>query len=639
MCGITGFVGFEDINLLKDMTQTLQHRGPDEKAHYISKTCSLGHRRLITIDPTKGLYPIHNENNDIFVIHNGDIYNYKELNKELEAKGHRFYSNCDGETVVHAYEEWGVDCFSKFNGMFAIAIWDDIKKKLILARDKAGIKPVNYAVIDGNFVFASEVKSILLHPNFKKKIDRKALHQFLNVRYVPGNRTMFDGINELPAASYLVFDGKINITKYWNLQITEQQNSEQYFVEKIQNTIKSAVERHMIADVPISVLLSGGIDSSIVTAYASQVAEKPLTTICMGFDSETEMFKNEFEDAQVVADHFGTNHKNITMKFDLIQRMPEMIWHMDMPKRNSYPYFVYEKLKDCTTVVLSGMGGDELFAGYEFRYKTMNKIESLRKTIQNYEVAKQTSQDLIAKQNKSMELEQDTELDKAKQTRDLFEDTKIYLLYNSLDRVNDTDYWNSKVYETEMLQNFDELHPHYTTYFDKQNSLINNTLVTDFKEKMKNDFLNIDDRMSMANSLMSRVPFLDSEIIDLAFSIPSELKFSGGKGKYILKKAVKDVIPAHCFEKRKQGFASDTYSVYKNELKDACETYLLNGNVVKKGYLRKDYIQNVLNKPLSQTMTRHYNNLWNMLSFEVWFNQFIENENINNAFQSLDEMH
>ena len=331
MCGICGFYGFEDQKLLKDMVSILEHRGPDRKGFYSDKLVSLGHARLSIIDLSeKGKQPIYNEDKSICIVFNGEIYNFKEIRGDLENKGHRFYSNTDTEAIIHSYEQYGIDCVNNFNGCFAFAIWDSNKKRLFLARDRLGIKPLYYYFKDDKFIFSSELKSILLYKEFKKEINYQALDDFLTLRFVPGPDTIFKNIKKLsPSCIAILEKNKLKIKKYWKINMNPINKPVNYFVKILQKELEGAVKRRLISDVPLGAFLSGGIDSSTVIAYMAKLKEEPIRTYAVSFGYEKE--KDEMSYANLIANKFKTDHKEITVKADTFKILPRVIWHLDQP--------------------------------------------------------------------------------------------------------------------------------------------------------------------------------------------------------------------------------------------------------------------------------------------------------------------
>jgi len=314
MCGIAGF-NFDDPELLRRMCRVMEHRGPDEEGFYEDGYMSLGNKRLSIIDLQTGRQPIHNEDEDVWIVYSGETYNFPELKEDLEKKGHKFYTKTDVEVLVHLYEEYGNSFVKMLNGMFAFALWDSRKKKLILVRDRSGIKPLYFTVLnDSTILFASEIKAILQYEVIKRRVDPQAFHYFVNLRYVPSERTMFQGIKKLLPGHMLIVDKKnMQIVKYWDLKVQPQNWLESYWVKKLRKLLETVVKRHLISDVPLGFYLSGGLDTSTLVAIASGLTDEPIKTFCMGFGEPTD----ETKDAQYVADHFGTDHYELVVKANL----------------------------------------------------------------------------------------------------------------------------------------------------------------------------------------------------------------------------------------------------------------------------------------------------------------------------------
>ncbi|MEK6900782.1 MAG: asparagine synthase (glutamine-hydrolyzing), partial [Nanoarchaeota archaeon] len=364
MCGIVGFSGFEDTKLLQEMTSLLSHRGPDQSGSYTDEFVSLGHRRLSIIDLSEdGKQPMSNEDDTIWIVFNGEIYNYKELRVKLEERKHTFKSKTDTEVIIHAYEEYGEKCVELFNGDFAFAIYDVNKKSLFMARDRLGIKPLYYTVVDGHFYFASEIKAILSSPEVKRKVNVQALNFYLTFFANPLAETMFQGIYKLLPGHTLRWEqGKVTIEKYWDLEMKPQKMSLSTAQEELQRLLRDSVEKRLMSDVPLGVYLSGGVDSGSVVSLMSTFSEK-IKTFSVGFEGHSELSQ-----AKITADYFNTDHTEMVLGTDAIKALPEVVWHQDEPMGDptSIPtYFLSQEAKKNVTVVLTGEGADEQFAGYE----------------------------------------------------------------------------------------------------------------------------------------------------------------------------------------------------------------------------------------------------------------------------------
>jgi len=389
MCGIAGFIS-KDKNaptaerevLLDKMCRVITHRGPDEQGLAIEGRAALGMRRLSIIDLKTGQQPIYTEDGNLFIVFNGEIYNYQELKKELESLGHRFKTNSDTETILHAYQEFGVDCLQKLRGMFAFAIWNKREESLFIARDRVGKKPLFYTLTEkGNFVFGSELKVLLTHGEISKEIDYSALDAYLTFGYVPEEFCIFKNVQKLAPAHFLIFkNGEIKTENYWDFRYGKIENlkTEDEYAENLRELIKESVKIRLISEVPLGAFLSGGVDSSTIVGMMSQISDKPVKTFSIGFNEDT---FDELKYARIAAKHFNTEHHEFVVTPDLVEIVDELAWHFDEPfaDPSALPTFMVSKMaRDFVTVVLSGDGGDELFAGYT-RYVTDKKRSGLEK--------------------------------------------------------------------------------------------------------------------------------------------------------------------------------------------------------------------------------------------------------------------
>lgn len=582
MCGICGAIGATDQSTLRKMNEVIHHRGPDDTGFYIDSNVMLGQSRLSIIDLKTGRQPIYNEDHSIVIVYNGEIYNFRELRKELEAKGHSFATNSDTEVIVHAYEEYGHDSLGLFNGMFAFALYDSTKRRLLLARDRQGIKPLYYSIRpDGVFVFASEIKSILQYPAVKRTLDTNALACFLTLRYVPLEDTLFSGIKKILPGHYVTIDKTgLKQVRYWSLKPSKVQHEASD--GELTDAIARSVERHMISDVPVGVYLSGGLDSATLVAFASKLSNRALNTFCMGFGEDTD----ELADAKAIAEYFGTEHSEILVNEGLLFDFPKMIWHMDFPKRNLYPYYLAQLAHKKVKVVLSGLGGDELFAGYDFRYSTLSS--------QNPKTPDERFRAYIRTQARDVPFDQDEVFGRA--------------IPSTIHKC-----------AADFL----------TPFFTGEEPFTEQVLVADFNAKMTYDFLPVDDATAMAHSVETRVPFLDNELVDLAFRIPFSHKFRDGKGKLVLRRVVSSRLPSWSLEKRKQGFGPNPYLVYRRELRKYAEDYLLDGRAVKQDLINGEWVKKVLGRPLSPDAAADYNKVWDCLALEVFLRIYFDGELMN----------
>ena len=607
MCGICGF-NVENKPLLKKMCDLIIHRGPDDFGVYIDLDVSLGIRRLSIIDLKSGNQPQHNENEDIWIIFNGEIYNFKELRIQLENFGHEFYTKSDTEVIIHAYEQWGENCIKKLRGQFAFCVYDSIKKLLFLGRDHLGIKPLYY-FFDGNrFIFGSEIKTILCH-NIKREVNRKALNLFFSLKYVPFNLTLFKGIFKIPPASYLIFelkDKKIHEKCYWNLsfQIDRGKNIGE-LTNELKNLLEESIKIRLNSDVPLGVFLSGGIDSSAIVAMMSKLMEEPVKTFSIGFDEEAQV--NETKYSRIVADYYNTDHTEIVVKSSSYELLPKLVWHLDdlIADAAILPvYLMAEHSKPYMKVALTGDGADELFAGYSVFYKRQRFkwINLLPKNIF----------ELIIKFYGFIPIHifriALSYLYQSKTLEDRYLRKIIHL--------PDEEKLKMFPYETESIQKL--IKAEYLKNLDLINQFIN----WDLKFQLPNQFNMKVDKMTMAASLEARIPYLDYKIVEFATTIPSKLKLKGNIEKYILRLAVKDILPQEIIKRRKRGFNTPVNYWLKTGLKKVSGE-ILDRLKKRENLIIPKYIKSVKRNRFFKTFE---NRAWNSIMFELWYETFIEND-------------
>jgi asparagine synthase (glutamine-hydrolysing) len=607
MCGIAGFYGLEDKNLIKKMCNAIKHRGPDDYGYFIDKNICLGNRRLSIIDVKGGHQPIHNEDESIWIVFNGEIYNYKEIKQKLESKGHRFYTNSDTEVIVHAYEEYGERCPEKLRGMFAFAIWDSNKKILFLARDRLGIKPLYYTKLGDVFLFASEIKAILEYP-IKREIDLEALNQYITFRYVLGEKTLFKGIKRLIPGYILVFKKNIKIEKYWDIDYNPTNFDENYYAERLKNILKESVRMRLMSEVPLGVFLSGGLDSSSIVAIMSSISNN-VKTISASFEEGG--YYDESKYSNLVAEHFETDHREIVLKGRDVKLLPKIIWHFDEPSSDPSSiaeYLISEKAKKYVTVALVGEGGDENFAGYR-QYKIMSIAYKYQKTLPKIVkkdilpiVSKGLSKLIIAKKPKRyLEFLSDF-------SRTLGDPKESYKTIIQ----NFTEKEKKQIMKSARREEILE------KYF-RDKDFIRSMFIFELKVPLPDMLLMNVDKMTMANAVETRVPFLDHKLVEFSATLPFNLKLRGLEEKYILKKAMSDILPKEIIKRKKHPFAAPVKSWFENELKDLTNQLLSKENIKRQGCFNYRYIEKILR-------SKNYNQLWPLLFFEIWHNIFIEKE-------------
>lgn len=628
MCGICGILNFGkneiDIeNLVSRMRDTMVHRGPDDKGLYISPcgNIGLGHRRLSIIDLSpKGKQPMSNEDNTIWIVFNGEIYNYKQLQNMLKKNGHTFKSNTDTETIIHLYEEKGKELLSDLQGMFAFAIWDEKKRKLFLARDRLGVKPLYFMQINHKFLFGSEIKALLADPEAPRKVNEEAFYHYLSFLTTPAPNTLFDGIKKLPSACWLEVNamGQVEEARYWDVLDNTSplvDNPEDEISKRLLSELRRSVRDRKVSDVPVGVFLSGGIDSTLNAVLFSEGEAKSVTTFSIGYSGENDSYSNEFHYARMAADFIGAvHHEKMLNQDDLLNFIREMVRYQDEPIADPVcvpVYYVSKLARDNGVIVCQvGEGSDELFCGYP-HWKTILDLDRLNKmTPKIIKMLGLATLRLAGKQGSNYyewmrrgslgqpifwggaEAFTDEEKKKILSPR-LKKKFKRLTSYEAIRPIRDR--FEGKAWEKTPLN--------WMTYID-------------LNLRLPELLLMRVDKMSMAASIETRVPFLDYKFVELAMSIPSDIKIKNGSLKYILKKAIRGVIPDEIIDRKKQGFGVPIYEwfldrlgeVARNELIEFCD---------KTDFLDKAAVIELLN-------SRGRAQAWYLLNFALWWKEYIE---------------
>jgi len=642
MCGIAGIFerGRDNRELMQKMLDIIAHRGPDNSSVFSTGNFTLGHRRLSIIDLVSGDQPIFNEDKTLAIIFNGEIYNFLELKKTLIERGHNFKTNSDTEVIIHGYEEYGKSIFAKLNGIFAFAILDIPKGELILVRDHFGIKPLHYYFSNNILIFASEQKAILFHEKVERKINYSALHMQLNLRYNQGDETLFEKIRRLPPASYLIFNGEnIRIEKYWKLQPQINTNlKEADAIDGINFYIKQAVKRQLISDVPVGVYLSGGMDSSTIVQKMNELGVENVNTFTLGFNEPTD----EFPDAALIAKMFDTNHQSYSLEFEPLKYLPEVIWHAEEPKINLLQGFNMSKfVHPHVKVILGGLGGDELFAGYDI-HKFIYPLNSFYKHIPRFvaNIGALKSKLIFNLHSFTNTMSLDEYRRGLQMLASIGDIEKYYLILRNAWDYDDGFY--KSVYHRNFLNDALKLEK-CKTKFDvlfkdaKKTPALDSILYAELNSKMVNDYLLVEDRMSMAHSVEERVPFLDLDLVNFAFSIPSGMKMKNGQTKYLFRKAMEGKLPAKILNKKKWGFTVNPYLQFKKDLKSVAENILTKEYIEQHGIFNYNYIQQILNHKPNPRLRWHYNYLWIVLGFAIWEKMFISTNNFANKDFDIKE--
>ena len=568
MCGIYGIFQLDgaaaDPALMPAMGRVIVHRGPDDEGHHADGPCAIGMRRLSIIDLAGGHQPLSNDDGTLWLVCNGEIYNFRELRQELVALGHRFKTGSDSEVVLHGYAAHGEDFLQRVNGMFAFALWDARRRRLIIARDRLGIKPI-YVYRDARRIaFASEAKALLALPGISAEIDPAALHSYLNLGYVTAPRSIFRGIRKLPPASMLTVEaGRVEERRYWRMLPTiDRKPSEAEWTERIRARLDEAVRMQMVSDVPIGAFLSGGIDSSTVVGLMAAHSDRPIRTYAIGFEGgAADDFYNELPYARRVADLFHTEHHEIVVRPDVVALLPRLLWHMDEPISDTAfitTYLVSEFARRDVTVILSGVGGDELFGGYR-RYLG-NHYQAYFDRLPGWARRAASALGERLPSDRHSPLLNLSRLAKGFLATAGMPFEARYLAYLQVFSLPEV----ARLLGPGGAESPDAI----TAAFGHAagEDALNRMLAVDAETQLPDDLLLLTDKMSMATSLECRVPLLDHELVELAASIPEEVKIRGGRLKHVLKEAVSGLLPRDILERKKRGFGTPMGAWLKQDL-------------------------------------------------------------------------
>lgn len=619
MCGIAGIVFFEKDRIvtrqsLKAMTDPIIHRGPDDEGFYINNNVGLGFRRLSIIDLDTGNQPMCNEDETIWVVMNGEIYNFISLRNDLIKRGHKFKSTSDTEVLVHLYEDCGVDFIKRLRGMFAIGLYDKRKNKLILARDRVGIKPLFYAFTGDSLIFGSELKEVLKGLDTKPEINPRAVLDYFTYGYSLGEKTFFEGINKLLPASYLELDINTfdrNIIKFWEIDSTpDYTKTESEWIEIITAKLRETVKLHMISDVPLGAFLSGGVDSSSVVATMAQLSSQPVQTFSIGFK---EAKYNELEYARKVSKLYNTNHHEMILEPASVEIIDDLINMFDEPFADSSAiptYFVSKFARESVTVALSGDGGDELFAGY-LHYAKAKHIASAMHFLPDFikstfGVINSILPDHTFGKGISYYLSKPPTQVGAYFTN--FKDYEIRSLFKN-EFLEELKSYSAIDVKINMLKSY-----------NNKDIVAKNELL-DINTFMVDDILTKVDRVSMANSLEVRVPLLDHDFLELAFKIPSTMKLKNGEGKYIFKKSLKPNLPKDILYRKKQGFGVPLSKWFNNDLNSYIKDELINNNGLLSNYFKPNTIAKIIEEH-SHGKREFSTQIWALLFFQLWYKKW-----------------
>jgi asparagine synthase (glutamine-hydrolysing) len=599
------------------MTASLTHRGPDANGIHIEEGVGLGHRRLSIIDLSPaGNQPMSNEDGTIWIVYNGEIYNFHELRTELESKGHRFKSHTDTEVILHLYEEKEARCVERLRGMFAFAIWDAGRQRLFLARDRLGQKPLFYALTGNAVTFASELKAILENNDVSRSLNPLALHQYLTYGYIAAPDTIFTNIKKLPPGHMLVKEkGRLAIEPYWQFHLRHKRDlSEEDYCHRLRGLLTEATKIRLVSDVPLGAFLSGGIDSSIVVALMAQLSNRAVKTFSIGFEEQS---FNELGYARTVAQRFATEHHEFVVKPKALDILPKLVDHFGEPFADSSAiptYYLSQMTRQHVTVALNGDAGDEGFAGYD-RYLA----EPMRKYVAWLWLLRPVLALLPESTRKKDTIKR---LKLFTKMLGLPREQAYALLMSIIDNG-----LKEKLY-TDDFKNRVGAHDAYdylvNTYrLTSTADFLDATLYVDTTTYLPNDLLVKVDITAMANSLEARSPFIDHHVLEFAAQIPSHLKLKGFTGKHILKKAFADVLPPRILKRKKAGFGMPVGSWFRNELKRYAYEVLLDDSCIRRGYFKKDVLKTLLDEHTTGKRD-HGHRIWALIMLELWHRRFLK---------------
>ena len=620
MCGICGVLGPIDASVLRSMTRTMVHRGPDDEGFYLADGVGLGVRRLSIIDVAGGHQPITNEDGTLVVVFNGEIYNHRELRTRLETQGHRFATGSDTEVLVHLYEEYGDASVHLLQGMFAYALWDGKRRRLLVARDRLGIKPLYYLETDGSFLFASEVKALLEHADVSAAPDLQALDLYLAFRYVPGPHTLFRGIKKLPPGHRLVReDGRTQVQRYWDPVLGDFQSAINLdeAVEEFSGLLRDTVRRHLISDVPVGMLLSGGLDSSAVTAMTAAARTQPITTFTVGFDLPGS--HNELAQARVVAKRLGTDHHELVLTPDATELLPDLVRHLDEPIADpaALPtYLICRFARQMVPVVLTGEGGDELLGGYP-RYEWFARAKLLQRLLPAW-----VREGVLLPLSRIAPVTRryKTALDNILAERD--DVTRHMHWVAGLDPALKSDLLSPELREAISLGAPEAVLTPYLGGVATRAEIVHRLMALDMQTWLVDDVLTKMDKMSMAASVEARVPLLDHRLVEFVASLPLAVKLRHG-AKTLLKRAVAPLLPASTIRRRKHAFQVPLDQWVSGPLRDFTRDMLLDRRARQRGWFDGSRVEALLWRN-GRRRSRDGQSVWTLLCLELWAREFLD---------------
>lgn len=633
MCGIVGYLNLngepltEKDNHLGAMCHSIAHRGPDEEGMKLIGPAAIGMTRLAIIDVSGGQQPIGNEDGKVWIVFNGEIYNFQELQERVLSLGHTLVTKSDTECIVHLYEEYGTGCLQYLEGMFSFAIYDSRKQRLFIARDRLGEKPLHYGVFDGTFIFGSEIKGILTHPKARRELDSLAMQKYLSLEYVPSPHSIFKGISKLPPAHYMVVEGgQVKIERYWLPDIKTEKISESEAQEELVRLLKRSIELRLISEVPLGVFLSGGIDSSCIAALASQFSSGPVKTFSIGFDDKS---FDESSHALAVAKHIGADHEVVTFSPELgFETLSELWQILDEPLADAsiVPTYSLSKMtRKHVTVALAGEGGDELFGGYPtYQAHKFAPMWGLMPQALRQGLLEPALNSLpVNMNNLSFDFKVKRFIGAAAEPA-----VRRHLRWMGSIRMADQPQLLmpehqilAETMEENILGDLPLVHLNGHSPRGSVHDVINNIMRLDMTTYLPDDLLVKSDRASMAASLEVRLPFLAYPLVEFALKLPPELKVHGLTTKYLLKKAVAPYLPEYIMKRPKKGFGIPVAKWLRNEFRPVVDELLGESFIKRQGIFQWPYINRLVQEHMSQKADRR-KELWTLLMFQWWWKKF-----------------
>jgi asparagine synthase (glutamine-hydrolysing) len=640
MCGICGKYSPAGVQPeeVENMMDTIAHRGPDDSGCYVSGRVGLGSRRLSIIDLHSGRQPISNEDGTVWIVYNGEMYNFPHLRRELESRGHTFRTHSDTEAIVHLYEEMGERCVEKLSGMFAFALWDEKQQMLLLARDRIGQKPLFYSQDGDDFLFGSEIKAILAIHHRTPELDPLAMHDYLSLRFISPPRTIFRHIQKLPPAHTLVYqNGEITLRRYWHLSFRQKLTlSEPEILEALRERLKDTVDSHMLSDVPVGAFLSGGLDSSMVVAVLGRDLGLKPQTFSIGVE-ESDFDETPY--ARIVAEQYGTIHTEERVQADLIKSLPKMIWHMDEPS-DPIAACMFQAARLASRhvkVVLGGDGGDELFAGFDryvgSRYIDMYSLmpRALRKGLMGPMLDRLP--DSFTYKSMTQKLRWVHHLSMQSSAAEQYAEATCFFRFTHADK--------QALYGDRLWNELGGMHSTsaITGPFNhaEADDLLDRMLYTDFVTRLPEHSLVLTDRMTMAHGLEARSPFLDHELVEFLAKVPGNIKVQNGQPKHLMRKLARDYLPPSIIQRDKQGFMFPIAYWFRTGLFPFISNTLTRSHFVREGIFKKESVERLLDEHRTNRQDHHVR-LWMLLNLEIWHQLYIEGVEQEALTEKLQEL-